>query len=121
MRDRAVAAKVAVPAVVVTVHSGRRHSGIEDGQPLLERVVDRIHELGEFSETNWSERSVVEISALKKSDGWFFHAITGETWLLKLKFRVYRGTFKRESLLERIKLKTLNELRTSPSMAMSRV
>ena len=54
--------------------------------------------LGEFSETNWNDRSVVEISALKKSDGWFFHAITGEAWLLKLKFRVYRGTFKRDDL-----------------------
>lgn len=84
-----------------------------DGQ-VLERVVDCIHELGEFSETDWGERGVVEISAVKKSDGWFFHAITGETWLLKMKFRVYRGTFKRESLLERIKLKTLNELADLP-------
>jgi excinuclease ABC subunit A len=84
-----------------------------DGRILAE-VVDRIHELGTFSETNWSERSVVEIAAEKKSDGWFFHAITGETWLLKMKFRVYRGTFKREALQERIKLKTLNELADLP-------
>jgi excinuclease ABC subunit A len=84
-----------------------------DGQILAE-VVDRIHSLGEFSETDWSERSVVEIAATKKSDGWFFHAITGETWLLKLKFRVYKGTFKREALQERINLKTLNELADLP-------
>ena len=84
-----------------------------DGRILAE-VVDKIHELGEFSETDWSERSVVEISAAKKSDGWFFHAITGETWLLKLKFRVYKGTFKREALQERIQLKTLNELADLP-------
>ena len=84
-----------------------------DGRILAE-VVDRIHELGEFSETDWSERSVVEISAAKKSDGWFFHAITGEAWLVKLKFRVYRGTFKREQLQNRIKLKTLNELTELP-------
>jgi excinuclease ABC subunit A len=84
-----------------------------DGR-ILERVVDRIHELGEFAETDWSERSVVEISAEKKSDGWFFHAITGETWLVKLKFRVYRGTFKREELQDRIQLKTLNELAHLP-------
>jgi excinuclease ABC subunit A len=84
-----------------------------DGR-ILERIVDRIHELGEFGETDWSERSVVEISAEKKSDGWFFHAITGETWLVKLKFRVYRGTFKREELQERIQLKTLNELADLP-------
>jgi excinuclease ABC subunit A len=84
-----------------------------DGE-ILERVVDRIQELGEFAETDWSERSVVEITAPKKSDGWFFHAITGEVWLVKLKFRVYRGTFKRDELQQRIKLKTLNELAELP-------
>ena len=84
-----------------------------DGR-ILERVVDRIQELGEFAETDWTQRSVVEISAEKKSDGWFFHAITGETWLLKLKFRVYRGTFKRDELQARIQLKTLNELAHLP-------
>ncbi len=84
-----------------------------DGR-ILERIVDRIQELGDFSETDWSQRSVVEISAEKKSDGWFFHAITGETWLLKLKFRVYRGTFKRDELQGRIELKTLNELADLP-------
>lgn len=84
-----------------------------DGK-ILETVVDRIQELGEFSETDWGERSVVEISATKKSDGWFFHAITGEAWLLKMKFRVYKGTFKRADLVDQIKLKTLNELTELP-------
>jgi excinuclease ABC subunit A len=84
-----------------------------DGR-ILEQVVDRIHAAGEFGETNWGERTVVEITAQKKSDGWFFHAITGETWLLKLKFRVYRGTFRRDELQQRIKLKTLNELADLP-------
>lgn len=84
-----------------------------DGK-ILETVVDRIQELGEFSETDWGERSVVEISASKKSDGWFFHAITGEAWLLKMKFRVYKGTFKRADLVDQIKLKTLNELTELP-------
>jgi excinuclease ABC subunit A len=84
-----------------------------DGR-ILERIVDRIQELGDFAETSWSERSVVEITAPRKADGWFFHAITGETWLLKLKFRVYRGTFKRDELQERIQLKTLNELADLP-------
>ena len=37
-----------------------------DGQTLA-RVVDRIHELGDFSDTNWNSRSVVEIAARKKS------------------------------------------------------
>ncbi|MDA1049754.1 MAG: excinuclease ABC subunit UvrA [Planctomycetota bacterium] len=80
-----------------------------DGE-ILGRVVDRLHELGEFSETNWNSRSVVEISAQKKTDGWFFHAITAETWLLKMKFRVYRGTFDRKELVQRLDLKTLNQM-----------
>ena len=84
-----------------------------DGR-ILERVIDRIHELGEFAETDWKARSVVEITASKKSDGWFFHAITGETWLVKLKFRVYRGTFQRQDLLERIPLRTLNQMEGLP-------
>jgi excinuclease ABC subunit A len=84
-----------------------------DGE-ILARVVDRIHELGEFAETNWNDRSVVEITGEKKSAGWFFHAITGEAWLLKMKFRVYRGTFKREELQQRIQLKTLNEMEELP-------
>lgn len=80
-----------------------------DGR-ILERVVDRIHELGNFSPTNWNNRSVVEIAAEKKSDGWFFHAITAETWLLKMKFRTARNTFKREQLQAALPLKTLNEI-----------
>jgi excinuclease ABC subunit A len=84
-----------------------------DGR-VLERVVDRVHELGEFSETNWNARSVVEISAAKKSDGWFFHAITGETWLLKLKFRVAKNHFKGQDLTQKLALKTLNEIDELP-------
>jgi excinuclease ABC subunit A len=84
-----------------------------DGE-ILARVVDRIHELGEFSDTDWNSRSVVEISAPKKSDGWFFHAITAETWLLKMKFRVAKNTFRRDDLVARLELKTLNQLEDVP-------
>ncbi len=84
-----------------------------DGR-ILNRVVDRIHELGQFSDTNWNARSVVEIAAPKKSAGWFMHAITGETWLLKLKFRVSRGAFRRENLVASLNLKTLNQMDNLP-------
>jgi excinuclease ABC subunit A len=84
-----------------------------DGE-ILARVVDRIHELGEFGETDWNSRSVVEISAPKKSDGWFFHAITAETWLLKMKFRVAKNTFRRDDLVARLALKTLNQIEDLP-------
>ena len=59
-------------------------------------------------------RSVVEIRAAKKSDGWFFHAITGEEWLLKMKFRTARNTFQRDELVERLDLKPLNDMPDLP-------
>ncbi|MDA7980075.1 MAG: excinuclease ABC subunit UvrA [Pirellulales bacterium] len=80
----------------------------------LSAVVEKIHELGEFSNTNWSERTVVEIAAERKSDGWFFHALTGEPWLVKLKFRVASRTFKRDQLIERLGLTPLNDMPDLP-------
>ena len=50
------------------------------------------------------------ISAAKKSDGWFFHAITGERWLVKLKFRTAKRTFERDTLIAQLGLKPLNDL-----------
>ncbi|MFV2065824.1 MAG: excinuclease ABC subunit A, partial [Pirellulales bacterium] len=47
-------------------------------------------------------------------DGWFFHAITGETWLLKMKFRTAKKTFHRDSLVADLALKRLNELEELP-------
>ena len=84
-----------------------------DGR-ILAKIVDRIQAAGTFSETNWNDRSVVEVSAVKKTDGWFFHAITGEQWLIKLKFRCAKSTFKREDLVERLRLKPLNEMHHLP-------
>ena len=81
---------------------------------ILETVIDKIQDSGAFAATNWDARTIVEICGPKKSNGWFFHAITGEAWLLKMKFRVSRGTFRREQLLQEIQLKTLNELDDVP-------
>lgn len=84
-----------------------------DGQILAE-VVDRIQKKGDFSDTNWNARSVVEIAAEKKSVGWFFHAITAETWLVKMKFRVAKNTFKRDTLRDQLDLKSLNQMDDIP-------
>ena len=85
-----------------------------DGRILAE-VIDRIQEQSDlFAETDWNSRSVVEIRAAKKSDGWFFHAITGEEWLLKMKFRTARNTFQREELVEKLDLKPLNDMPELP-------
>ncbi|MGH7139639.1 MAG: excinuclease ABC subunit UvrA, partial [Pirellulales bacterium] len=50
----------------------------------------------------------------KKADGWFLHAITGEEWLLKLKFRVAKRTFQRDYLVSQLDLKPLNEMHHLP-------
>ncbi|NQT12288.1 MAG: excinuclease ABC subunit A, partial [Planctomycetes bacterium] len=84
-----------------------------DGR-ILDEVVDRIEQSGDFSPTDWANRSVVEIRAAKKSDGWFFHAITGEEWLLKMKFRTAKNTFLRDELRRRLDLKPLNEMADLP-------
>jgi excinuclease ABC subunit A len=80
----------------------------------LRWVVDEVQRLGVFSETNWNDRSRVEIAAARKSDGWFLHAMTGEEWLLRLKFRPGRGAFKQESLEKRLRLGTLDDLKEVP-------
>ncbi|MBN2215775.1 MAG: excinuclease ABC subunit UvrA [Pirellulales bacterium] len=84
-----------------------------DGR-ILADVVDRIEASDRFSPTDWSQRSVVEVRAAKKSAGWFFHAITGEEWLLKMKFRTGRGTFDRQAIVEQLDLKPLNEMPDLP-------
>jgi excinuclease ABC subunit A len=85
-----------------------------DGR-ILGDVIDRIQNQSElFSEPDWNTRSVVEVRAAKKADGWFFHAITGEEWLLKMKFRTARNTFSRDDLVRRLDLKPLNDMPDLP-------
>jgi excinuclease ABC subunit A len=84
-----------------------------DGE-ALRRVIEKIHELGEFADTDWNARSVVEIAAPKKSDGWFFHAITGEEWLLKMKFRTAPRTVQRDKLVQELGMTPLNEMHDLP-------
>ena len=76
---------------------------------ILSWIDEQIHNLGDFAETDWSERTVVEISAPKKSHGWFFHGHTGMEWLVRLVFRVAKNTFKHEDLENKLALKPLHE------------
>jgi excinuclease ABC subunit A len=80
-----------------------------DGQ-ILARVEERIHELGQFSPTNWNDARIVEIAAPTKSQGWFLHAMTSRERTLRLVFRVGRNTFKQEDLIRRLGIRPLNEL-----------
>jgi excinuclease ABC subunit A len=79
-----------------------------EGQ-ALEWVDERIHELGEFSDTNWNHRSVVEIAAPSKSQGWFLHAMTSMESVLRLVFRVGKNAFKQADLLARLGIRPLNQ------------
>ena len=92
----------------------RRGEPVQWDGRMLGKLIDRIHQLGKFSDTNWDHRSVVEIAAEKKSVGWFFHAITAETWLLKLKFRTAKSTFKRDNLVADLGLRPLNQIDELP-------
>ena len=93
---------------------GREGEPIQwDGRVLAE-VVDRIENNECFVDTDWSQRTAVDIAGRQKSDGWFFHAVTGDPWFVKLKFRVRPKAFKREDLIQRIPLLTANQLEDIP-------
>ncbi|HMO12682.1 MAG TPA: excinuclease ABC subunit UvrA [Pirellulaceae bacterium] len=93
---------------------GRNGEPVKWDGRILSKVIDKIEAMDGFSPTDWNSRSVVEISAATKQRGWFLHAITGEQWLLKLKFRCRKNAFKRDELLRNIPLKTLNEMDDIP-------
>jgi excinuclease ABC subunit A len=80
-----------------------------DGR-ILDATEQKIQDLGTFAPTNWNNRTIVEVTGAKKADGWFFHAITGERWLVKLKFRTAKKTFDRDSLVADLNLKPLNDM-----------
>jgi excinuclease ABC subunit A len=98
---------------------GRRWHTVErvttEGRPcrwegaILDWVDEQVHELGEFGETNWKHRSVVEIAAANRSQGWFLHAMTGQEWLARLVFRVSKNAFKGADLVRRLGIRPLND------------
>jgi excinuclease ABC subunit A len=86
------------------------------GQPIrwdrqiLVRIIEHIEAIEGFSPVSWENRSIVEVTGTVKSRGWFLHAITAETWLLKLKFRVPRRSFNKAELESVLTLPTLNQM-----------
>ena len=79
-----------------------------EGQ-ILDWLDEKVHAAGSFGETNWKDRSVVEIAAPKSSQGWFLHAMTGQEWLLRLVFRVGKNAFTSKELVQRLGIRPLNE------------
>jgi excinuclease ABC subunit A len=75
----------------------------------LSWVIDEVHKLGTFADTNWNHRSIVEITGPVKSNGWFLHAMTGHEAYLKLVFRIPGRNFKQDTLAAQLKLRPLSD------------
>ena len=88
----------------------RKGEPIRWERELLIKIADAIEADGGFSPINWENRSIVEVSGPVKSKGWFMHAITAETWLLKLKIRVPRRAFTKNQLESVASMPTLNQM-----------
>jgi excinuclease ABC subunit A len=84
-----------------------------DGEALA-WLIDEVEKRGVFAPVRWEDRQCVEVTAARKSDGWFLHAMTGEEWLLRLKFRPGRGAFKQEMLSNQLGLGSLDDLKEVP-------
>lgn len=80
----------------------------------LELVIDRLESEGSFALVNWDDRSVVEVTSSGSAGSWFLHALTGDEWLLTLKFRVGRNTFDEATLASSLGLKPLDDLDELP-------
>jgi excinuclease ABC subunit A len=85
----------------------------------LEHVIDRLEQVDGLAAVDWNTRTIVEITgktAGRRPEGstWFLHAMTGEEWLLTLKFRVRRNTFRQDELRQRLCLKPLDDIDELP-------
>src|SRR5262249_10606260 len=79
-----------------------------DGR-ILERVVDRIHQLGEFAPTDWSQRTIVKVAGPGPDAPAFFQAQTGHEWIVTLRFLVPRNTFRAPALEAQLGLRPFHE------------
>jgi excinuclease ABC subunit A len=93
---------------------GRNGEMINWSGQILDEVVDRIENSEGFADTSWNERATVEIKGEAKGGGVFFHALTGDPWFLKMKFRVRGKTFVQEDLADAIPLPTPNQMEHLP-------
>ena len=75
----------------------------------LSWVIAQVQKRGDFAETNWKHRSIVEVTLPKKSDGWFLHAITGHEAYVKFVFRLPGRPFKQDQLTIELGLKPLSD------------
>ncbi|MGE3819656.1 MAG: excinuclease ABC subunit UvrA [Isosphaeraceae bacterium] len=81
-----------------------------DGR-VLERVVDRVEELGNgfLVPTDWSQRSLVKIAGRGKGSPVFLTAMTGHEWILTLKFRTARNALSQRDVAQALGLRPFHE------------
>ncbi len=84
-----------------------------DGNALA-LVIDDLERHRGFAAVNWNDRSVVEVTGDGSPPTWFLHALTGDEWLLTLRFRVSRNAFREEALSRQLDLKPLDDLDELP-------
>ncbi|MBI3864803.1 MAG: excinuclease ABC subunit UvrA, partial [Planctomycetia bacterium] len=80
----------------------------------LELVIDALESDRGFAPVNWNDRSVVDVTGAGSPATWFLHALTGDEWILTLKFRVPRNTFSDTQLVKQLALKSLDDLDELP-------
>ena len=73
---------------------------------ILDRIADRLGQVGGFAPPDWSGRTVVKVAAAGASTETppFFVAQTGHEWVVPLRFTVRRNAFALESLAKQLKL-----------------
>jgi excinuclease ABC subunit A len=81
--------------------------------PALEAVIRQIEEHGAFA-IDWSERSIVDVRGVEPRKHWFLHAMTGDEWILKLKFRVPGAPFRQERLDQSLALRSFDDIDEVP-------
>lgn len=97
-----------------------RHSLTPDGKPclwdgaILEHLEARMAKRTGMAPPRWDERHVVEFTAKGRPSSWFCHAMTGMEWLVRLVFRVARGTFEAAILEPSLGIPPLNETEGLP-------
>src|SRR4029078_1344015 len=75
----------------------------------LSSVIDQLQKLGDFRDTNWKHRSIVEVVPNAKGAEWLLHAMTGHEAYVKFVFRLPGRPFKQEQLEAKLGLRPLSD------------
>ncbi|MBI4579568.1 MAG: hypothetical protein HY718_07700, partial [Planctomycetes bacterium] len=90
---------------------GHRGEACQWEGAALEWLIDQIEKAakGKFAPTNYNNRSTVEIKMPGSQTPWFFHARTGNTWLLDASFRVPVRAFSAAEVRKLVPLRVLDD------------